>query len=205
MKALLTLICAALFLASGCATRPPLKQATLDKITEGQSNRADVEHLLGPPDDSAKGANRKTLVVYGDRTIKRKPNLWKDEFNISFLRAFFLYQADDVLEKKFVSHTSGTATTGFGVRTLGKPVTDEQLAQIHPILTRGSEAIEILGPPFIEELTIDGYILRRWAFVRQTAFSKTKTQIISVLFDSNKDVVRDFLISDNVPADKKKP
>lgn len=205
MKALVPLFSAlALFLASGCATRPPLEHPKLLEITPSNTTRAEVEAVLGQPDDAATGSNRKTLTVYRDASVKSKIRLLKEEYDMYFLTAFFLYAPDDILEKKLISETGTKSTTKFGVRTVGKPVSDEQIAKIKPRETRYEEAFTILGPPLGEALTLDGKILREWAFLRQTMFSRMRGQIITAIFDYETDVIEEFVINDDVPDDKKK-
>jgi hypothetical protein len=205
MKALPPLLCAmALLLSAGCATRPPLETPKLLEITPSKTTRAEVESALGKPDDWITGSNRKTLTVYRDASVRTKVRLLKDEYDMQFLTAFFLFDDGGVLEKKLISETGTKSTTKFGVRTVGQPVSDEQIAQIKPRETRYEEAFAILGPPLAEALTLDGQIVREWAFLRQAMFSRMRGQVITAIFDYDTDVIQEFAINDDVPAEKKK-
>ena len=203
MKGILAFFCTVVML-SGCATRPSLDHANLLQITQGQSTRAEVEQLLGPPDNAVSGSNQKTLTLYRDGAVKQKFHLLKDEYDVFLLSAYFLFQPDGVLEKKLVSETATTSTAKFGVRTVGTPITDEQLARVKPKEARFEEVAQILGQPVGEALTLDGQIMREWLFVRETLFSGARAQVITGIFDYDTDVLQEYIIHDDVPADKKK-
>jgi outer membrane protein assembly factor BamE (lipoprotein component of BamABCDE complex) len=204
VKTYFILICAALMFATGCATRPPLKHETLAKITERDSTRAQVEELLGTPDERLTDGSRRTLYVYEDQTAKQRFHLLKDKFDHYFLRAFFLFDVDGALLKKLVSETQTKSMRTFGVAEIGTArLTEEQLGKLKELMT-AREVFEILGPPTGEELTLDDYIVRWWVFVRSTFVSGAKSQVVKVVFEGETDLVKNFTISDNLPVDKKK-
>lgn len=203
MKGIFTLL-TVLLIATGCASRPALKQEKLLQLTQGQSTRSEVEELLGRPDDAVTGSNRKTLTLYRDGTVKQKFHLFKDEYDIFLLSAYFLFQEDGVLEKKLVSETATRSTTKLGVRTLGTPISDEQLKQLKPKEARFEQVAEILGQPVGEALTLDGQVMREWLFVRESLISGARAQVITGIFDYDSDVLLDYVIRDDVPPEKKK-
>jgi hypothetical protein len=204
MKGILALIPVLMLVVSGCATRPALQHERLLQITQGQTTRVEVEEMLGQPDDAVTWSNQKTLTVYRDSAAKQKFHLLKEEFDLYFLSAYFLFQPDGLLEKKLVSETATKTTAKFGVRTLGTPVTDEQLRQVKPKESRFEEVAQVLGQPIGEALTLDGQILREWLFVRQSMFSSAKAQLITGIFDYDTDVMLEYTIRDDVPDEKKK-
>jgi hypothetical protein len=201
MKGVFALACAILVL-SGCATRPALEQADLLQITQGKTTRAEVEQLLGKPDDEVTGSNGRTLIVYQE--FERDWRLLKSEIGLDFLTAFFLFSEEGVLEKKLISET-GTAVVWKGsVATFGRPISEEQLQKLKLNETRYEDVTSILGPPLVERLTLDGEIIREWIFSREATFSKSGSQTFTASFDYDMDVLRDFVIEDDLPADKKK-
>lgn len=204
MKGIFTLFTLLLLLGSGCASRPALQHEKLLQITQGQTTRAEVEELLGKPDDAITGSNQKTLTYYRDGAAKQKFHLLKEEFDLFFLTAYFLFQPDGVLEKKMVSETATKSTAKFGVRTLGTPVPDEQVRLVKAKESRYEEVAQLLGQPIGEALTLDGQIIREWLFVRQTLFSGAKAQLITGIFDYDTDVLLEYTIRDDVPNEKKK-
>jgi hypothetical protein len=203
MKGIFALFCAVLVF-SGCASRPALQHDKLLQITQGQTTRAEVEQLLGPPDNAVSGSNQKTLTSYRDGSVQQKFHLLKDEYKVFLLSAYFLFQPDGVLEKKLVSETATTSTAKFGVRTMGTPITAEQLAQVKPKEARFEEVAQILGQPVGEALMLDGQIMREWLFVRETLFSLPTAQVITGIFDYDTDVLQEYVIHDDVPDEKKK-
>lgn len=204
MKGILAIFSALLLMASGCATRPALQHEKLLQITQGQTTRAEVEELLGKPDDAITGSNQKTLTLYRDGSVKQKFHLWKEEFDLFFLSAYFLFEPGGLLEKKLVSETATKSTSKFGVRTVGTPVGDEQLRQVKAKESRYEEVAQLLGQPIGEALTLDGQVVREWLFVRQAMFSGAKAQLITGIFDYDTDVLMEYVIRDDVPDDKKK-
>lgn len=204
MKALFTFICAVLVFGSGCASRPPLKHETLAKINERETTREQVETLLGTPDERLTDGSRRTLYVYADEKARQRFHLLKDKFDHYFLRAFFLFEMDGVLLKKLISETRTSSSRGFHGITVGAPVTDEQLGKLKELMS-AREVLEILGPPLTEELTLDGYIVRRWMFIRQGLFAtRANVQDVTVVFEGETELVKNFTISDNLPPEKKK-
>jgi hypothetical protein len=195
-------LCAVVAFTAGCRTRPPLNRAALSGITEGSSTRPEVEKLLGKPDDVLSGANQKTLTMYQDYDVKQKFHFLKDEYELSFLTAYFLFEPEGMLEKKFISDTQTTTTTQWGIRTVGTPITSDKLGKIIPGLTSYDQLRESFGPPMSEALTINGTITREWAFSRETMISRPKFQIIQASFDELDHLV-DYVIKDELPEEKK--
>jgi hypothetical protein len=171
-------------------------------ITEQNVTRADVEQMLGAPDDAATGANGKTLIVYLD--YDRDWRLTKGEIGLEFRSAYFLFDEAGLLEKKLVSETGTTVVSKGSVATVGRPISGEQMQRLKLKETRFEEAFNILGPPLSETLTLDGEIVREWVFSREATFSKSGSQTLTAVFDYDTDVLQDFVIRDDLPADKKK-
>lgn len=204
VKAYLVFLLMALMLVlSGCASRPPLKHETLAKINEREATRAQVEELLGTPEQRFTDVSRRTLTVYEDVTAKQRFHLIKEKFDYYFLRAFFLFEVDGILLKKFISETKTSSSRSFTSVSVGAPVTDEQLGRLKELMS-ARDVIEILGTPASEELLLDGNIIRRWVFARQGFASRMTSQEVVVVLEGETDLVKNFTISDNVPAEKKK-
>lgn len=197
-------VCVIVMWMTGCASRPPLKHETLAKINERDATRPQVEEMLGTPDQRLTDGSRRTLYVYEDQTAKQRFHLLKDKFDHYFLRAFFLFEVDGVLLKKLVSETQTKSMRTFGVAEIGTaPLSEDQLGKLKELMT-AREVLEILGPPTSEELTLDDYIVRFWIFARSTFASSAKSQVVKVVFEGETDLVKNFTISDNLPAEKKK-
>jgi hypothetical protein len=194
--------CGISLLVSGCQSRPPLNREALQQIKEGVSTRPEVEKMLGKADDVLSGANQKTLTMYQDRRIRMKLHLLKDEYEYSFLSAYFLFEPEGILERKFVSDTQTTSTIQWGVRTVGEPITSDKLAKVIPKLTTYEQVRELFGPPISEALTINGAIVRRWTFLRETMISGPNLQMIEAYFDDADHLV-DYVVRDDVPEEKK--
>lgn len=205
MKAILLILLPVLvILSSGCATagRPSLDPQALLMLTEQNTTQAELELMLGKPDDAVTGANGKTLTSYRD--YDRDWRLMKGEVGIEFRSAFFLFSEEGVLEKKLISETGTTVVSKGSVATVGRPISEEQIAQLTIQKTRFEEVFNILGSPLVEMLTLEGDIIREWVFSREATFSKSGSQTLTAFFDYDTDVLQNFIIRDDLPADKKK-
>jgi hypothetical protein len=203
LKAIVAVL-AILFFAGGCATagRPSLNPITLINITERNATFTEVQAMLGKPDDAVTGANGKTLISYIDG--ERDWRLLKGEVGFEFRSAYFLFNDAGVLERKLVSETGTKLVSKGSVATVGRPITEGQIERLAVQKSRFEEVVEILGHPLVEALTVEGDVLRQWVFTREATFSKSGSQTLTGFFDYDRDILMDFVIRDDLPADKKK-
>jgi outer membrane protein assembly factor BamE (lipoprotein component of BamABCDE complex) len=204
MKSVLLVAIAGLFLCGCLSSARRLEPSVIGRIKEGSSSRADVEKLLGRPEELLIGSNRKTRAYYdfiqpiisNDSSYharRRNPG------DILVRTLTLLYATDGSLEQKVYNETLTPVEQSRDYFMAGQRIGVATLDRLRKGNTTQEEVLALLGEPTVRTLTVEGHPLFIWYYAREDSHHhgmKRDFQRVLVWIDE-RGRVRDYGTFDN--------
>jgi len=205
MKKLVPAIAAIACFAAGClSSAQRLDPSVVRQVQEGRTSRVEVEQKFGKPAAALMGSNRKTLVKYQyELVVPSGHDTWTDDSptrlgDIWSRTLSLLYDEHGTVERFLWYETKGSVKRNVGTASMGRLVTEADLAGIRRGTTTETDLRNVLGRPTEKSLTVEGDVVLSWEYrgVGLGIDNRRQHQTLRVYLDgANR--VEDFVVIGN--------